>query len=197
MTRTFARSTPEAQGIPSTSLTDFLAAAEGQGLELHSLMLVRHGAVVAEGWWHPFGPDTVHLLYSLSKSFTATAIGLAVAEGRLSVDDPVLPFFPDEAPAEPHPNLQTMRVRDLLNMATGHVEDTLERLAEQHDWVRGFLALPPEREPGTVFAYNQGATLTLAAIIHKVTGQGLLEYLRPRLLDPLGITKAHWLGTPT
>ena len=197
MTRTFARSTPEAQGIPSASLTDFLAAAEGQGLELHSLMLVRHGAVVAEGWWHPYGPDTVHLLYSLSKSFTATAIGLAVAEGRLSVDDPVLTFFPDEAPAEPHPNLQTMRVRDLLNMATGHVEDTLEHFAEQHDWVRGFLALPPEQEPGTVFAYNQGATLTLAAIVHKVTGEGLLGYLRPRLLDPLGITKAHWLGTPT
>ena len=145
MTRTFARSTPEAQGVSSASLTDFLAAAEGQGLELHSLMLVRHGAVVAEGWWHPYGPDTVHLLYSLSKSFTATAIGLAVAEGRLSVDDPVLKFFPDEAPAQPHPNLQGMRVRDLLNMATGHLGDTFERVAEQHDWVRGFLALPPSR----------------------------------------------------
>ena len=197
MTPTLMRSTPEAQGISSASLTDFLAAAAGQGLELHSLMLVRHGAVVAEGWWHPYAPDTVHLLYSLSKSFTATAIGLAVAEGRLSVDDPVLTFFPDEAPAEPHPNLQEMRVRDLLNMATGHVGDTLERFAGQQDWVRGFLALPPERPPGTVFAYNQGATLTLAAIIYKVTGEGLLGYLRPRLLDPLGITKAHWLETPT
>ena len=197
MTQTFARSTPEAQGISSALLTDFLAAAAGQDLELHSLMLVRHGAVVAEGWWHPYGPDTVHLLYSLSKSFTATAIGLAVAEGRLSVDDPVLTFFPDEAPAEPHPYVQQMRVRDLLNMATGHVGDTIERFAGQQDWVRSFLALPPEQEPGTVFAYNQGATLTLADIVHKVTGEGLLEYLRPRLLDPLGITRAHWLKTPT
>ncbi len=191
------RSTPEAQGIPSAAVTAFLEASQEQDLELHSLMIVRHGAVVAEGWWHPYAPDTVHLLYSLSKSFTATAVGLAVAEGRLSVDDPVLTFFPDEAPAEPHPNLQKMRVRDLLNMATGHVGDTIERFGGQRDWVRGFLALPPEREPGTVFAYNQGATLTLAAIVHKVTGEGLLEYLRPRLLDPLGITKAHWLRTPT
>lgn len=191
------RSTPEAQGVSSSAITNFIDAVEEQGLELHSVMLLRHAHVVAEGWWSPYNADTVHLLYSLSKSFTATAVGLAVAEGRLSVDDPVLTFFPDEAPAEPHPYVQKMRVRNLLNMATGHLGDTVERFAQQGDWVRGFLALPPEQEPGTVFTYNQGATLTLAAIIHKVTGEGLLEYLRPRLLEPLGIAQAHWLKTPT
>lgn len=190
----FPRSTPEAQGIPSAAVTNFLEAAEAGGLELHSFMLVRHGAVVAEGWWRPYGPDTVHLLYSLSKSFTATAVGLAAAEGRLSVDSPVATFFPEVA-AE---HLQRMTVRNLLNMASGHAHDTFERIASRgDDWVGNFLELPPESPPGTVFAYNQGATLTLAAIVHQVTGDGLLDYLRPRLLRPLGITQAHWLRMPT
>ncbi len=157
-------------------------------------MLVRHGSVVAEGWWHPYRADAVHLLYSLSKSFTATAVGLAAFEGRLSVDDPLSKFFPEVM----YQHLEKMTVRHLLNMASGHLEDAFERIAEQgDDWVHNFLALPPEREPGTVFAYNQGATITLAAILQRVTGEGLLDYLRPRLLDPLGITDAHWLQTPT
>lgn len=161
-------------------------------------MLLRYGHVVAEGLWAPYGPDGVQLLYSLSKSFAATAIGLAVHEGRLSVDDAVLDFFPDEAPSDPHPNLAAMRVRHLLTMATGHVTDTLTTIARNypHDWLRGFLALPPEGEPGSIFTYNQGATLTLSAIIQKVTGVGLLEYLTPRLLEPLGITQARWDRTP-
>lgn len=191
---TLFRSTPEAQGVSSTAISIFIDAAAAQGLELHSLMLVRHGAVVVEGWWHPYRADAVHLLYSLSKSFAATAIGFAVTEGRLSVDDPVGKFFSEVT----YKHLQKMTVRHLLNMASGHLEDTFERIAEQgDDWVRNFLALPPEREPGTVFAYNQGATLTLAAILQRVTGEGLLDYLRPRLLDPLGVTEARWLRTLT
>ena len=191
---TLARSTPEAQGVSSSAISNFLGAAAAQGLELHSLMLVRHGSVVAEGWWHPYRADAVHLLYSLSKSFTATAVGLAVAEERLSVNDSLSKFFPEVT----YEHLQKMTVRHLLNMASGHLEDTFEQIAEQgDDWVQNFLALPPEREPGTVFAYNQGATITLAAILQRVTGEGLLDYLRPRLLDPLGIAKAHWLRTPT
>ncbi len=192
------RSTPERQGMSSSAITAFLDGLEAQDLELHSFMLLRHGNVVAEGWWAPYGPEGVQLLYSLSKSFTATAIGLAVHEGRLSVDDPVLSFFPDEAPSKPHPNLAAMRVRHLLTMATGHLQDTLEPVARNHahDWLRGFLALPPEGEPGSVFTYNQGATLALSAIIQKVTGMRLLEYLRPRLLEPLGITRARWDRTP-
>src|SRR5262245_86116 len=114
------RSTPEAQGIPSSAIIAFLEQAAKHAQGLHSVMLLRHGLVVAEGWWSPYAPDQPHMLFSLSKSFTSTAVGLAVAEGRLSVDDPVLSFFPEDRPGEVSENLAAMRVRHLLSMSTGH-----------------------------------------------------------------------------
>src|SRR5690242_2048022 len=106
------RSAPELQGVSSVALLDFVNGLEQQIEGMHSLMVVRHGQVVAEGWWAPYDAAHNHVLYSLSKSFTSTAVGFAVAEGKLSVDDEVLKFFPDDAPAEPGNNLKAMRVRD-------------------------------------------------------------------------------------
>jgi CubicO group peptidase (beta-lactamase class C family) len=192
------RNTPETQGISSTVISSFLKAVEQQGLELHSLMLVRHGNVVAEGWWSPYSSEKVHLLYSLSKSFTATAIGFAIAEGRLSEDDFVTSFFPDDVPETISEHLAAMQVRHILSMATGHREDTLDRAVKinSNNWVKGFLSLAPERAPGSVFTYNNGATFMLSAIIQKLTGMKLIDYLRPRLLEPLGITQARWDENP-
>ncbi len=191
------RSRPSDQNVDAQGLLDFLDAIERSGIELHSLMVLRHGAVVAEGWWEPYRADLVHLLYSLSKSFTSTAVGIAEGEGLLSVDDLVLDHFPDEAPADPSPNLRAMRVRHLLAMASGHEEDTAQRLmAGAPDLVRAFLALPPEHAPGTVFTYNQGCTHTLAVLVSRLSGVSLLDYLRPRLFDPLGIDQALWTLSP-
>ena len=141
------RSAPEAQGISSSAIFPFVEAAGQEIHELHSFMLLRHGAVVAEGWWSPYAPDRPHMLFSLSKSFTSTAVGMAVAGGRLSVDDLVLPFFPEDAPPEPSENLAAMRVRHLLSMSTGHAEDTTKGLREQPDgnWARAFLAAPVDQ----------------------------------------------------
>src|SRR5207302_4766459 len=113
------RSTPEAQGISSQSVCDFVDAVDKIDT-LHSFMIVRHGHVIAEGWWKPEAADKPHILWSLSKSFNSTAVGLAAEEGKLSLEDPVLKFFPAEAPAEPSDNLKAMRVRDLLTMSGGH-----------------------------------------------------------------------------
>ncbi|NLG98862.1 MAG: serine hydrolase [Chloroflexi bacterium] len=191
-----ARSAPEAQGVPSQAVSAFLDALEHSNLEMHSLMLLRHGAVIAEGWWAPFGPDIPHMLYSLSKSFTSTAVGIAVAEGRLSVDDFVLSFFPDEAPADPSPNLKAMRVRHLLSMSAGHDQDPSMQVFANRNWVKAFLAQPVEHEPGTHFCYNTAATYMLSAILQKVTGEKLIRYLRPRLFEPLGIKGAAWESCP-
>jgi CubicO group peptidase (beta-lactamase class C family) len=192
------RSTPEAEGLPSGAVRAFVDGAEEQVPGLHSLMLLRHGHVIAEGWWEPYGPDTPHLFFSLSKSFTSTAAGLAVGEGRLSLDDDVLSFFPDDAPAAPGPHLRALKVRHLLAMATGHTGDTVAGMSSDPDgrWARGFLAQEPEKEPGTHFFYNNGATYMVSAIVQKVTGQTLLEYLTPRLLEPLGIAGATWESSP-
>lgn len=200
-TKPFARTSPEAEGIPSAAVLDFVCSLEQHDFPLDAVqgfMLLRHGQVAAEGWWTPYGPQFPHSLYSLSKSFTSTAIGLAVAEGLLTVDDPVLKFFPDDAPANPSANLQAMRVRHLLSMNTGHQEDTTDRVfgSQTTNWPRAFLALPVEREPGTWFVYNTAATYMLSAIITKLTGQPLIDYLRPRLFEPLGIENPRWESDP-
>jgi CubicO group peptidase (beta-lactamase class C family) len=192
------RCAPESQGVSSGAVLALIDALEAGGHELHSFMLLRHGLVVAEAWWDPYRADTPHMLFSLSKSFASTGAGLAIAEGRLSLDDTVLSFFPDEAPADPDENWRAMRVRHLLSMATGHDKDTSgeARRLGGADWVRGFFQCPVEHAPGTHFAYNNGATYMVSAILQKVTGGRLLDYLTPRLLQPLGITGATWETCP-
>lgn len=187
------RSSPEAQGLSSAGIREFVEAAD-QGVKvMHSFLLVRHGHVVAEGWWKPEAPEKPHVMWSLSKSFTSTAVGLAVAEGKLSVDDPVLPFFPEYAPAEASDKLQMMRVRDLLTMTTGH--ETEPKLSTD-SWEQSFLAHPVPHKPGTHFLYNSAGSHMLSAIVQKVTGQTMLDFLRPRLFEPLGIENPQWDASP-
>jgi CubicO group peptidase (beta-lactamase class C family) len=161
---------------------------------MHSFMLVRHGHVVGEGWWSPYDAQTRHSLYSLTKSFTSTAVGMAVAEGRMSIDDLVLPQFPDQAPAEPSDHLKAMRVRDLLTMSTGHHKEA--PFGNDEPWVKSFLAHPVEHKPGTFFLYNTPASNTLSAIVQKAVGSKLVDYLRPRLFEPLGIEGPVWNHNP-
>ena len=188
------RSTPEAQGVSPAALRAFVEAADQKVGTMHSFMLVRHGQVVAEGWWKPESPETPHVLHSLSKSFTSTAVGLAIGEGKLSLDARVLSFFPDDAPAEPSENLRAMRVRDLLTMSTGHESEP--KLTPETPWVRSFLAHPVPRPPGTHFVYNSAATYMLSAIVQKVTGEKLIDFLKPRLFEPLGIENPQWDESP-
>lgn len=188
------RGTPESCGVSSSALRTFVETVDQKVDTMHSLMIVRRGTVVAEGWWKPESADKPHVLHSLSKSFTSTAVGLAVAEGKLSIDDPVLKFFPDEAPGEISANLKAMRVRDLLTMSTGH--QTEPKFTADGDWVRIFLSHPVPHKPGAHFQYNTPATYMCSAIVQKVTGQTVLDYLKPRLFEPLGIDAPQWGSSP-
>jgi len=195
------RSTPERQGIASAAIRAFVQAADTAIDAMNSVMIVRHGQVVAEAWWAPYDAATPHVLYSLSKSFTSTAVGLAAAAGKLSLDDPVLSFFPADAPAAPSANLRAMRVRDLLRMNTGQVTEaplgiTDDSTLHGETWVRRFLAHPVPYKPGTHFLYNSPATYMLSAIVQKTTGQTVLDYLTPRLFEPLGIARPTWVESP-
>ena len=189
---------PESQGISSQGLIDFFEATAKSGLEFHSIMINRNGKLVAEGWWEPFRKEYLHTLYSLSKSFTSTAIGMLHDEGKLTVNDKVISFFPDKLPAVVSDNLAAMRVHDLLTMHTGHEDDTMGPLRREggDDWVKGFLQLEVPRKPGSNFLYNTGATYMLSAIAQQLTGENLMQYLKPRLFDPLGITGADWEEDP-
>lgn len=192
-------STPAAQGVDAAGIHAFLDAVEAApDIEPHSLMILRHGHLVASGWWAPYTPDRLHLLYSLSKSFTSTAAGFAATEGLLRLDDPVISYFPEFEADITDPRSRAMLVRHVAAMASGHLEETYATSIrrDREEIVRGFLLFPPDRDPGTVFAYNQPCTYTLAAIIQRVTGQSLTEYLRPRLFDPLGIGETAWSQQP-
>lgn len=188
------RSTPEEQGVSPDGIRAFIEAADREVDSIHSFMLVRHGHVVAEAWWEPHTAQTPHVLWSLSKSFTSTAVGFAVAEEKLDIDDPVLKYFPDDAPAEPSENLKAMRVRDLLTMNAGHENEVNWRAAEH--WAKAFLAHPVPHRPGTHFRYNTPATYMLSAIVQNVTGETVLDYLKPRLFQPLGIEDPKWDTSP-
>jgi CubicO group peptidase (beta-lactamase class C family) len=188
------RSSPEAQGISSAAVLSFIEEADKKIDSLHGFMLLRHGHVVAEGYWAPYHADAPHQLYSLSKSFTSTAIGLAIAEGKLSLDDEVLTFFPENAPEKPSNNLKAMRVSDLLRMSTG--QQTEPRRTPETPWTKTFLAHAVPFKPGTHFLYNTSATYMLSAIVQKATGKTLLDYLRSRLFDPLGIEHPTWESSP-
>jgi CubicO group peptidase (beta-lactamase class C family) len=192
------RAGPEALGIDPASVGAFVDAVEQKVGGLHSFMLLRRGQVAAEGWWTPYAAEHPHMLYSLSKSFTSTAVGLAVAQGLLTVDAPVTSFFPEELPPRVDAHLRAMQVRHLLSMSTGHDKDATGPTtgASDGNWVKAFLSLPVEHEPGTHFVYNSAATYMLSAIVQKRTGRTVLEYLKPRLFSPLGIEGATWETDP-
>ena len=192
-------STPAEQGVDADGILAFVDALEASPTQdPHSLMILRHGQLIAQGWWAPYAPRRRHLLYSLSKSFTSAAAGLLFGDGLLDLDAPVVSYFPEFDSDISNARSRRILVRHVASMSTGHTEDTLEKAIalDPSDPVRGFLLLPPDEEPGSVFAYNQPATYTLAAIVQKLTGGTLVDYLRPRLLDPLGISPVGWQQFP-
>ncbi|MEK3724585.1 serine hydrolase domain-containing protein [Paenibacillus sp. FSL H8-0034] len=192
------RSKPEDQNIIPQAIEQFIIAIEAAGLNMHSFMLLRHGYVVSEKWWPTHHPDEPHALFSISKSFCSTAIGMLADDGLLSIEEPVLQYFPDHMTPEIESNMSSLLIRHLLTMTTGHSEDptNLIRNTQDGDWVKAFFETTIEEAPGSRFVYNSGATYLLSAIVQKVTGQTLLDYLRPRLFQPLGIENATWESCP-
>ena len=189
---TLSRSNPEVEGVSSDGINNFIEAVSKSKHELHSFMILRHGKVVSEGWWNPYRNDLKHTLYSCSKSFTATAIGFAVSERKLTVNDKVISFFPEDLPNQISSNLAELKIKDLLSMSVGHEKEPSNIIATSDNWVKEFLNTPIKYQPGTKFLYNSPATYMLSAIVQKVTGQKVIDYLKPRLFDPLGILGIDW-----
>ena len=186
--------TPSEQGVAPQGIAAFVDALEADpNIEPHGLIIQRHGVRIAEGHWAPHTGEQRRLVYSLSKTFTGTALALLIGEGRLSLDDLVSDHLPELFEGV---DLATrrMKIRHIASMATGHDRETfLEALAlDRDDPVRGFFKIPPDAEPGTLFAYNQPPVLALATILQRLAGERLTEYLRPRVLDVLGITALSW-----
>src|SRR5580698_4895654 len=190
------RSLPEKEGVSAAAISRFIDAAAHSRTEFHSFMFLRHGKVVAEGWWNPYAPELVHTLYSTSKSFTAAAVGFALTEGLLNLNDKIVSFFPNDLPSPVPPYLAELTIKDALMMSDGMAPDPTPDVVIDSNWARKFLSIPIVNEPGTKFLYNSTGTYMLSAVVQKVTGQTVLDYLKPRLFDPLGITGEDWETSP-
>ena len=185
----FPTCAPEDVGVSSAGLLRFVEEMREKRLHLHSLLMLRHGKELCRAYFAPYRPENRHMLFSLSKSFTSTALGFAVQDGLLTLDDLLVDFFPDLLPAAPCENMRRMRLRHLLTMNTGHEK---EPAFSGDNWERNFLHSYVPRTPGTHFLYNTAATYMLAAVLQRVTGKKLLQYLREKLMDPLGMSPDIW-----
>lgn len=192
-----ARSTPEAEGVPSAALQRFFEAvnAEPDSIAAHGALILRRGKVIAEGSWAPYRADVPHMLYSMSKSFTGTAIGIAVDEGILSLDEKLVDIFPDLVAPNQARLIRSMTVRHLLTMSSGSRFNEMGTLLDGN-WQKMFLESVPKFEPGSAFDYNSLNTYMLAAVLQRKTGESLVSYLKPRLFDPLHIERFHWETCP-
>ena len=197
MDNTLKTVTPEEAGIPSGAFERFLKAVTSADICLHGMVAVKNGAIVAEGYWKPYDRDRKHRIYSSSKSFVSIAIGFLADEKLISLNDRVADFFPEYRPDEGfHPYISQATVRHLLMMSSPHNGTTYTN--EDTDWVKPFFTKTPTHKPGTVFAYDTSATHTLGALVQKLTGMSFLDYLRPRLLDPIGFGKdAYCIKDPS
>ena len=189
------RSTPEAEGIPSSAISVFLdSLASYPRSDIHSVMILRHGKVVAELYPEPYKAEYRHTMYSCSKTFVSTAIGIAVDENRLRVTDRVATFFPELLPEKISPELAAMTIHDLLTMSSGINPDGTIR-AENDDWIKVYLSKPVST-PGEKFKYDSMCTYLLSAIIQKVTGKKTLDYLKEKLFNDMHITDVGWEESP-
>lgn len=189
----FEYAAPESVGIGSAWIRRFMERLEECDLPMHSFILMREGKIVAESYYAPYREDTLHRMFSVTKSFVSVAIGCLEEEGKLSLDDPIIRYFPEKLPeGELHPYLSAMTIRDMLKMSSCHAATTY-KFAGVMDWVGSFFTAVPTHAPGTVFSYDTSATHTLCALAEKLSGMPLLDYLRGRFLDAIGFSSSAYV----
>ena len=179
------------------SANAFISAVDSARLCLNGFIVLQHGKEIARHHWTKETPQNQ---YSATKSFTATAVGIAAAEGLLDLEDSVLSYFPKEAPDAPPAYLKELKIKHLLSMTLGHDKALLmggerQTLAEK-DWIRYIFQQPVPYAPGTHFCYNNAGPYLAGVIVEKVSGLSLLDYLMPRLFLPLGISRPVWEQCP-
>ncbi len=189
------RSTPEAEGVESKLIMDYFENLMNlPKTEIHSVMVLRHGKVIAEIYPEPFAPEYRHTVFSASKTFTAIAVGIAIDENRLRVTDRVASYLIEHLPEEISDNLARMTVHDLLIMSSGIVPETNMRDHET-EWLKTYFA-KEVLLPGEKFRYDSIPTYMLSAIVQKVTGMTCFEYLKTKMFEPMNITDIGWEISP-
>lgn len=185
---------PIEAGIPADAIHRFLDRLESYQVPMHSILILRHDKLAAEGYYAPCGADSLHRLFSVCKTLNAIAIGILAGDGRLKLSDPIAGYFPDKLPKQVHPWIEAMTIRDLLMMRTCHASTTYKHDLKK-DWVESFFITPPSHKPGTVFHYDTSASHVLCALVERLTGKRMLDFLRDRVLGEIGWSKSSYVLT--
>lgn len=190
-TLSFEKTSPEAVGVPGDSVVRFTKRLTSRQIPMHSLLLMRHDKLFFEGYYAPCTADTLHRMFSISKSFTSIAIGLLAEEGRLSLENPIIKYFPEKLPEKVHPWIAAMTIKDMLMMRSCHAATTY-KLNMEVDWVESYFITPPTHPAGTLFHYDTSAPHTLCALVEKMTGLSMLDYLKQKLA-PIGLSEQSYM----
>ena len=182
---------PEAVGVPSAAIRAFVETLEAAHFSYHSFLVMKGGKVAAECYRFPFANDTPHILYSVSKSVTSCAVGIAIEEGYFDLDTAVADVFPEFVPEKDYERFTRITVRHLLSMTAGKQTSVLTDKT-RGEWIRRYAECGWYAEPGRKFNYINENIFMLCAIIHRMTGQSVSEFLTPRMWEPLGIRTPYW-----
>lgn len=188
---TFETATPESTGIKSQCIINFIKRLESKKVPMHSVLLLHKDKLIAEGYYAPYTADTLHRMFSISKSFTSIAIGLLEADGKLSLCDKICDYFPEYVSADTHPWILEMTIQDMLMMRTCHAATTY-KLNMQSDWVESFFTVAPTHPSGKLFHYDTSSAHTLCALVEKLTGTDMLSYIKEKLA-PLGLSEESYM----
>ena len=186
-------STPEAQGISSKALERFVDKLKEQKIPVHSILMARHGHMIMEAYYQPYDKEKLHRMFSETKSYTSLGIGLLVSDGVIRLEDKICQYFPEYLPGEVHPWLEEMTIKDMLRMETCHNMTTYEKTSTTENWVRSFFQTVPTHRPGQIFMYDTSASHTLCALVEKLTGQKLLDFLKDRILRQIGFSEESYI----
>ena len=186
-------STPEAQGISSKALERFVDKLKEQKIPVHSILMARHGHMIMEAYYQPYDKEKLHRMFSETKSYTSLGIGLLVSDGVIRLEDKICQYFPEYLPGKVHPWLEEMTIKDMLRMETCHNMTTYEKTSTTENWVRSFFQTVPARRPGQIFVYDTSASHTLCALVEKLTGQKLLDFLKDRILRQIGFSEESYI----
>lgn len=182
--------TPESVGISSEVIYKYINKLQNREVNFHSFLMMKNGKICAEGYCPPYTENKLQRMYSISKTFTSMAVGLMIGEGKINLNDKIVDFFPEYIPQNPHKWLQNMTIEDVLKMSTVFTET--KHHWKGGPWVESYLNCPVTHPAGTVFIYDTAGTHTLCAIVEKLSGKPMLEYMRDKLLDPIGFSENAW-----
>lgn len=190
-------STPEKHGIKSEWIREYIEVLESSNLSTHNFIIMRNDEILFENYWEPFDKDFLHRMYSVTKSFVALAIGFLEQEGKISLDDPIIKYFPEELKNSTDENFKNQTIRHMLMMATAKPctywfeARTPNRVA--HYFENNINSHPS----GTIFNYDSSGSFVLCALVERVTGKDFMEYSREKYLDKIGFSKeAYMLKCP-